>query len=88
MAEEALVVPLRVALEPITRVHSQLRNKQERLRNRNGSKESEAGGTLQLVVAVGATMRVLLKSSKPCVTGEELIPPNFSESLYSEPRCH
>ena len=61
---------------------------QERLRNRNGSKESEAGGTLQLVVAVGATMRVLLKSSKPCVTGEELIPPDFSESLYSEPRCH
>ena len=42
----------------------------------------------QFVVAVGATMSVLLKSSNPCVTGLLLIPPYSSLSLYSEPRCH
>ena len=41
----------------------------------------------QLVVAVGDTSIVALNRSKPCVRGEEVIPPSASLSLYREPRC-
>ncbi len=41
----------------------------------------------QLVVAVGDTSSVALNRSKPCVRGEEVMPPSASLSLYREPRC-